>query len=558
VAFLPVQWQAVVERSKAVRASLSTGQLVSLVAVFVGVIGLLIGSTWYLNQTDYKVLFGDLSSEEASSIVEQLKSDNVDYQIQDGGRTILVASGAAPELKLKFAGEGLPSSGRIGFEIFDKISFGATEFIEQVNFRRALEGEVGRTISTLAEVRDARVHITLPKSSLFATKEQVAKASVMLTLEGNKSLAPPTVAAITNLVSASVEGLTPDMVVIMDSRGRSLARGRANGDEGALAGLDLEKQQKYERDLSNKVVSLLEPIIGVSRVNATVSVKLHAASIEKTEEVFSPETVLRSEQSTTEGSNATSAQGVSGARGNMPPAVGPNGMPVNNDSSSASGGTTTSERGLTRSSKVSNYEVSKTQTHTIQPRGEVERISVSVAVDDEHISTTAADGTVTTKRKPRDAASMQKLQKLVVSSLGIDTQRGDQITVENMSFEAPVADPVVKPKWYQTVSEQGSGAIRGVAVVVTVALVLLLFVRPVIGRVLTVSSPAEQMVMASPQQLPRSIEDIEGEIEAQLDATPVDGDRRQPVLTRRVSTLAVKEPESAAKLVRGWITEGRS
>ena len=557
MAFLPVQWQALVERGKSVRAALSPGQLASLVAVFVGVTALLIGSTWYLNRTDYKVLFGDLNGEEAAALVEQLKSDGVDYQLQNGGSTILVAAESAADLKLQFAGAGLPSSGRIGFEIFDKVSFGATEFLEQVNFRRALEGELGRTIGTITEVRAARVHITLAKSSLFGAKEQAAKASVALTLRGSRPLSPQTTAAITNLVAASVEGLTPDMVVIIDSHGRSLARGQAGKDDGALAGLEVETQQKYERELAMKVVHLLEPVAGVDRVKANVTVQLHTASIEEEKEVYSPETVLRSEQVTTEGSSATAAQGVTGARGNLPPAVGPNGMPVNDGTSPAAA--TTTERGLTRSSKVSNYEVSKTKTHTIQPRGEIERISVGVIVDDEHVSATAQDGTVTTKRKPRDAAAMQKFQKLVATSLGIDPKRGDLVTVENMAFEAPVAEPVTAPKWWQTVSEQSgtSSVVRGVAVVVMLALVLLLFVRPVIGRVLTVSRP-EHMVVGSPQQLPRSIEDIEGEIEAQLDSMPVEGDRRQPVLTRRVSTLASKEPESAAKLVRGWLAEGRS
>jgi flagellar M-ring protein FliF len=557
VAFLPVQWQSLVERGKSVRAALSTGQLVSLVAVFVGVIGLLIGSTWYLNRTDYKVLFGDLDGEEAAAVVERLKSDNVDYQLQDGGRTILVAAESAPDLKLQFAGAGLPSSGRIGYEIFDKVTFGATEFVEQMNFRRALEGELGRTIGTISEVRSARVHITPAKQSLFGAREQVAKASVALTLRGSRPLSPQTTAAVTNLIAASVEGLTPDMVVIVDSQGRSLARGQAGKDDGALAGLEIETQQKFERELGMKVVHLLEPVAGVDRVKANVTVQLHAASIEEEKEVYSPETVLRSEQVTTEGSNASAAQGVPGARGNLPPAVAPNGMPVNDGSGPAA--TTMTERGLTRSSKVSNYEVSKTKTHTIQPRGEIERISVGVIVDDEHVTTTAPDGTVTTKRKPRDAAAMQKFQKLVATSLGIDPKRGDLVTVENMAFEAPVAEPVATPKWWQTVSEQSgtSGVVRGVAVIVLVALVLLLFVRPVVGRVLTVAR-VEQMVVGSAQQLPRSIEEIEGEIEAQLDSTPVEGDRRQPVLTRRVSTLANKEPESAAKLVRGWLTEGRS
>lgn len=551
MALLPVQWQSVVERSKAVRAALGTGQLVSLVVVFVGVVALLIGSTWYLNRTEYRVLFSDLNGEEAAKVVDRLTADNVDYQLQDGGRTILVPTDASDTLRLRFAGEGMPTSGRIGFEIFDKVAFGQTEFLEHVNYRRALEGELARTISTLTEVQAARVHISMQKESLFGAKEQPAKAAVTLTLKGSRALPPQAAASITNLVAASVEGLRPEQVVIIDSFGRSLARGAMGQDEGSMAGVDLERQQKYERDMAMKVIALLEPVVGIERVRANVSVQLHGSSQEQTKEEYDPATVLRSEQTTSEGSNAEVAGGVAGAQANLPAPVRPDGTPVATPASA-----TTASRGLTRSSKVSNYEVTKTVTHTIRPRGEVARVSVAVLVDDEHVANTAQDGSVATKRKPRDPAAMQKLQKLVAASLGIDTERGDLVTVENVTFEVPVAEPVSKPTIWQRVSDQSSGAVRGVAVLLMLAMVLLLFVRPVIGRLLAVPSGVEQATIGMPPQLPRTIEEIEGEIEAQLDAAPQGADRRQPVLTRRVATLAHKEPENAAKLVRGWLAEG--
>lgn len=554
MAFLPVQWQAVVEKGSAIRASLGTGQLVSLVAVFVGVVGLLIGSTWYLNRTEHRVLFSELSGEEAARVVDRLKADDVAYELRDGGRTVLVPEEQLDNLKLQFAGEGLPTSGRIGFEIFDKVAFGQTEFLEHVNYRRALEGELARTIATIAEVQSARVHIAMQKESLFGAREQPAKASVALTLKGTRALPAPAAHAITNLVAASVEGLRPEQVVIIDSHGRSLARGAAGQDDGALAGVELEKQQKYERDMAMRVVSLLEPVVGVDRVRVNVSARLHGESQEQTREEYAPETVLRSEQVTLEGGASAVAAGVAGVRGNLPPPMQPDGTP---GPAPAPPPTVQTGAGLTRTSKLSNYEVTKTVTHTIRPRGELAQVSVAVIVDDEHVTSTAQDGTVTTRRKPRDAAAMQKLQKLVAASLGIDPRRGDLVTVENIAFEAPVAEPVTAPKWYARLGDQGGGAIRVVAVVVMVAMVLLLFVRPVVGRLLTVDR-VEQAAMGMPQQLPRTIEEIEGEIEAQLDAAPAEGDRRQPVLTRRVAQLASKEPESAAKLVRGWLTEGRS
>ncbi len=553
MAFLPVQWQAVVEKGKAVRASLGTGQLVSLVAVFVGVVALVVGSAWYLNRTEYRVLFSDLNGEEASRVVERLEASDVTYRLQEGGRTILVPSEAMDSLKLQFAGEGLPTSGRIGFEIFDKVAFGQTEFLEHVNYRRALEGELARTIATLSEVSSARIHIAMQKESLFGAKEQPAKASITLTLKGTRALPPQAAMAITNLVAASVEGLRPEQVVIIDSYGRSLGRGAQAHDDGALAGLELEKQQKYERDMAMRVVSLLEPVVGIDRVRVNVSARLHPESQERTTEEYSPETVLRSEQVTIEGGEGAATAGIAGTRANLPAAVQPDGTPA---AATGPAAPSTTSAGFTKSSKVSNYEVTKTVTHTIRPRGELAQVSVAVIVDDEHVTATGADGSATTSRKARDAASMQKLQKLVAASLGIDARRGDQVTVENIAFEAPVADPVTAPKWYSRIGEQSGGALRGLAVVVIVGMVLLLFVRPLVARLLTVAGP-DHVSMKMPQQLPKTIEEIEGEIEAQLDATPAEGDRRQPVLTRRVTQMATKEPESAAKLVRGWLAEGK-
>ena len=182
-------------------------------------------------------------------------------------------------------------------------------------------------------------------------------------------------------MAASVEGLRPEQVVIIDSTGRSLARGAIGSDDGAMAGADIERQQKYERDMAMKVVALLEPVVGVERVRANVSVHLHGSSQEQTREEFDPSTVLRSEQTTIEGSSAESSGGVAGAQANLPPPVRPDGTPAAAAPSPAS----TSSRGLTRSSKVSNYEVTKTVTHSIRPRGEVAKVSVAVLVDDEHV-----------------------------------------------------------------------------------------------------------------------------------------------------------------------------
>src|SRR5215510_5984766 len=188
-----------------------------------------------------------MDPEEASQVVSRLTNDKVQYRLANGGRDVEVPKDDVDRLRLKFSNEGLPATGRIGFEIFDRTAFGQTEFLEQVNYRRALEGELARTIATISEVASARVHIAMAKDSLFGSRVQPAKASVILKLKRNRPLAAGTIAGITNLVAASVEGLRPESVVLLDSFGRPLARPTETGDEqNATTGLQTERQQRLE------------------------------------------------------------------------------------------------------------------------------------------------------------------------------------------------------------------------------------------------------------------------------------------------------------------------
>ncbi len=558
MSLLPAPLQPYAEKLQAARERLSTTQLVTLGVTFVGVVGLLIGSTWYLNAPEYRVLYSDLSAESASQVVDKLTADNVEYRLADSGRTVLVPADRLDTLRLSFAGEGVPVSGRMGFEIFDRTAFGQTEFLEHVNYGRALEGELARTIETISEVQSARVHIAKAKESLFGAREQPAKASVVLTLKTNRKLAPSAAQAITALVAASVEGLRAEQVVVLDSFGRALARGEASEDE-ALASADLEAQQKFERDMATRVVALLEPVVGVDRVRVNVSARLHGDSQEQTEELWDSNPVVRSRQITTESSQAQRAEGIAGARANLPPVVQPDGE---EGPAVVPAAVTGAGPGLTRSSEVTNYEVGKVTRHTVRARGELASLSVAVLVDDEVTVTVGENGAPSVTRKPRDASEMQKLQNLVAAAVGIDTERGDQITVENIAFGGdPVTAPPAETMWTR-VSGYAGPVGRGAVLLLIVALVLLLVVRPVVTRVLPLPSATleeETAQVGMPQQLPRTVEDIEGEIEAQLDSEALEGvDRRKPVLTRRVVGMASAEPANAAKLVRSWLADRRS
>ena len=243
--------QQLIAHANRLRTTLSAGQMASLVAAFVAVVGVIAGSAYWASTPSYMVLYRDLDPESANAVVAKLKSSNTAYLLEDGGSTLLVPAVKVDELRLDFASQGLPAAGRIGFEIFDRTSFGTTEFLEHVNYRRGLEGELARTISTISDVASARVHIALAKDSLFTATAQQAKASVVLKLRSARPLAPSTVAGIAGLVSSAVESLRPESVVIVDTFGRPLSK---PGDQPDRAGPDLEQQQRFERGDRKSVV----------------------------------------------------------------------------------------------------------------------------------------------------------------------------------------------------------------------------------------------------------------------------------------------------------------
>jgi flagellar M-ring protein FliF len=547
--------QRLLARLQASLGSFSPAQIASLVAAFLVVVGVVAGSAYWLNAPTYRVLFSDMDAESASQVVQKLRDQKVAFQLADGGRSVRVPEAQLDQLRLDFSSQGLPASGRIGFEIFDHTQFGATEFLEHVNYRRALEGEIARTIATISEVAGARVHIAMAKDSLFGTREQPAKASVVLKLRNaSRPLSPSTVHGIEALVAASVEGLRPEHVVVMDSFGRPLSKQESGSDE-PLGGAEIDRQQRFERDLAARVVALLEPVVGAERVRVNVSARLNPESEDRVEEQFDPNTVVRSRAVTQESTAAAASAGVAGARANVPGPV-PPGATQPTAPSLAAATPVAPLAQPARSTETVNYEVSKVVRHTVRPRGDVARVSVAVIVDDDRVTSQDTSGRAVTTSKPREAAEIQKLQGLVAAAVGLDPSRGDQVTVENIAFdervEAPMAEPGFLQRYGTGIRETG----RYVVVLVLGVLAILFVGRPLLRRGLA-AGRAEGGPLAR-TQLPRTLEQIEGDIEAQLDAggdrLP---DRRLPVLTRRVTSLAQKEPESAARLVRTWLLEER-
>jgi flagellar M-ring protein FliF len=542
--------QQILHRLKTAGAALSGPQLATLAVTFVVVVGLTIGSAYWLNTPTYGVLFTDMDVETASSVMTKLKNDKVAYILDDGGKTVRVPASSVDELRLELAGQGMPASGRVGFEIFDRTAFGVTDFLEHVNYRRALEGELARTIASIGDVAGARVHLAMPRESLFVSQEQPAKASVVLKLRNNRPLPASTVTAITGLVAASVESLRPESVVVLDNYGRSLAHGSSNADDQA-GGPQTEKQQRLEHEMSARVVALLNPILGEGHVRVNVNARLDPGSTEETEERWDPTPVVRSRQSTTQTAGVgTTGQGVAGARTNTPPDPKAPQPPETTLAAVAPGHT----------AETTNYELGRVTTHRLQPRGELTRLSVAVVVDDDHEMATVA-GKPVRRSKPRSSADIQKVHDLVAASVGLDTDRGDQLTVENIAFEeTPFEEPAPVGKWQQygpQVLEVG----RVVGIVAIGLFALFGVIRPTLLRAMgTAAAPSGVVVrpgaLGAAAVPLRTVEDLEGEIEAELQAAGNLGTaRRLPVLTRRVAAMTQREPENTARLLRTWLSE---
>jgi flagellar M-ring protein FliF len=577
--------------------SLGPKQTLTLALAFVAVVAVVAGSAYWMSEPNYALLASDLDAESASALTSQLKNAKVPYELTDGGRTIRVQAERVDEMRLQFAGSGLPSGGRIGFEIFDRPAFGTTEFLEQVNFRRALEGELGRTISTLADISSARVHIAMAKDSLFTEKAEGAKASVVLKLKNNRPLPPSTVKAITGLIASSVESLRPESVVVLDTYGRSLTKGEDTGEEAASA-IGLDRQQRIERDTAAHVVAMLEPVIGAGHVRVNVSARLKAEAEDVTEVKFDPAGVVRSKQTISETDTRSNPQGAAGARANLPA---PNATAAANTSNAAApttgaaapgatppasasatdaaaaiaaavlppgtkpgtangflGAPTTAMSGTQRSSDTTNYEVGQLTTHRTNPSGQVARLSVAVILDEERPA--AKPGEAAPASKPRTPEELQRIHKLVASAVGFDEARGDQLTVDSIAFDTPAeTDAAVTGGFFddakRVVVNNGMSALRVLGTFGLAALAIFGFLRPMARRAMALpKAPAAlpAAVGAGGAARPPTVAELEGRFGGgELER----GDESRPLLARRVAKLANEEPEYVARIMRTWLAE---
>ncbi|HPO63261.1 MAG TPA: flagellar basal-body MS-ring/collar protein FliF [Candidatus Kapabacteria bacterium] len=398
-------------------SKLTNFQKILLFGSFVIVLtGILLFVVFSSQNKEMAVLFTGLNEGEAAKIVESLKEKAIEYELKDNGTTILVDKKTIYDTRLSLASEGLPESGTIGYELFDKTNLGMSEFVQKLNYRRALEGELARTITSLDEVKNARVHIVIPEKSLFEKDQKPTTASVTLHLKNGRSLSKINVEGIQNLIANSVEGMQSSSVSIIDQKGKVLSDPPA--DMSSISGLTStqhEQQMNVEQYVANKVQSLLDGVYGAGNTEVRVNAELDFTQIEKTITEFDPERqAVLSEQSINEVSRSTDSLSY--------PAV---------------------NMARDQSNQISNYEVSKTVERIVEEVGNVKRLTVAVLVNSSQ-KIVEKDGKKVLENVPRTEEEINKLTEIVKNAVGFNPMRDDQITVDYIPFETPLYEEDLK------------------------------------------------------------------------------------------------------------------
>lgn len=414
-------------------------------------VAVLVGGWLWTKEPPYSLLFAIQDEKDGGQIVAALTQQNIPYRFSDGGRSILVPQTVVHDTRLKLASQGLPKGGLVGFELMENQKLGVSQFAEQVNYQRALEGELARSVQSLAAVRGARVHLAIPKQTAFLREDQKTSASVLVSLHAGRSLEPVQVAGIVNLVASSVPHLNPLNVTVIDQEGKLLSQQR---DALRDAGLDpgqLKYVREVESDYGKRIEAILAPVVGASNVRAQVTADIDFSQIDQVAETYkpnpAPETAIRSQQTAEVGGGAASsatAAGIPGALSNQPPV--PAIAPLTQGAAGAAAGGTAGAAGggvgagVTRNATI-NYEVDKTIRHTKGVPGSVRRLSVAVVVN--HRKDPAKP-----KPSPLTPAEIEQITNLAREAMGFSKERGDTLSVANAPF-TPVEKEAVAdaPLW---------------------------------------------------------------------------------------------------------------
>ena len=511
---------------------------------------------------DYKVLFSNVTDRDGGAIISALQQINVPYRMSEGGGAILVPSDRVYESRLRLAQQGLPRGGSIGFELLENQRIGTSQFVEQVNFQRALEGELARTVQALGSVQGARVHLAIPRPSVFVRDQQKPSASVLVSLFPGRTLDPAQLAGITHLVASSVPELAPSAVTIVDQAGNLLTQ--SPGAREANAGLDagqLKYLQAVEQNFVRRIEAILTPIVGPGNVRAQVTAELDFSTVEQTAETYkanpSPEQAIRSQQTVeTLGDNPRDASGVPGALSNQPP--GSATAPLNAPAKGAAKGAPAEppSPGSSHREATTNYELDKTITHTRAEVGAVRRLSAAVVVNHRR---EVKEGKSEATALPE--AEIAQLNNLVRQAIGFNEKRGDTVNLVNAAFNEAERVEVEGPTVVAEVTQRLLGNLNTLlwtlAAIVAALFVYLMVLRPVLRDL----ARAGERDLAAQEAYAQAMAAAAGSGEAAAAGAGGPGSA-QPIRTgargfeadlQAVKDLAKQEPQSVANVVKDWV-----
>lgn len=499
---------------------------ISLIAVIALTIALMVGIMLWSERVDYQVLYSNLTQEDAGQVINKLKEMKVPYKVD--GNAIYVPTSKVYELRLELAAEGLPQGGGVGYEIFDKNQLGVTEFVQRLNYIRALQGELSRTIRQLNEVDQARVHIAIPERTIFTERQEKPTASIVLKLKPGRVLSQGQIGGIVHMVSSSIEGLSPEQVTVIDNMGNMLSK-PSDGDVVADA-KQRDYQKSVDKDYETKLASMLEGIVGKGKAIVRTATKIDYSQVEKTEESYDPDTIaMRSVQRNKENTTGAASGGIPGALSNQP--------------GQQAGAASSSPNSSQKQSENINYEVSRSVSKIIQPRGEVKSISVAVLVD----------GTYKKEKdkqiyQARSETELKKYEELVKAAIGFNKERGDQVIVENVPFET-VPEEVEKPDYLRVVLS----VLKYMVPLVLIILIVLFVIKPVIDMLKTVPE-TRGMQGEFPQGAGVAGAGAGGGVGGGMMEEDAEIASREGMKTK-VTDVVKKDPRRAAGILKEWLSE---
>ncbi|MEO8134355.1 MAG: flagellar basal-body MS-ring/collar protein FliF [Betaproteobacteria bacterium] len=514
-------------------------QAVFLMITVAAAIALGIGAWLWAKEPDYRVLFSNLNDRDGGAIIAALAPMNVPYKFAEGGGAILVPAGQVHEMRLRLASQGLPKGSVVGMELVDNQKFGATQFQEQINFQRGLEGELARSIQALTAVQAARVHLAIPKPSVFLREQQLPSASVLLTLHQGRQLDRGQINGIAHLIASSVPELTLERVSIVDQSGGLLSQ-RRDGADGSLDSTQLAYIRQIEQATIQRISDILEPVVGRNNVRVQVTADVDFTRSESMAESFKPnqdmKTAALRTQQTTESmtSAATGAGGVPGAMSNQPPAAG---VAVIDGKSSTTAGTAGSAPTSSRKDASVAYEVDKKIEHTRTSTGGVRRMTAAVVINHRRQTDSAGKSTFVAFEAP----AMEQITALAREAMGFSKERGDSLNVANAPFNEPEREAVVEVPFWKAPDNIALAKETGRYVLFAGVILYLFFgvVRPMLRQ-------AALRAAAVPSAPEVSAAGPMAALEAP--SSPLLNDSLQ-----RARQLARDDPKVVANIVKGWV-----